>query len=167
MYLRELQRQTKTNSLWIVLNYAMWNSLIFYHWYLIPWFRFRILCFTAATSENRCSHEKFKGKIHRFSLNCRFKTSLFTDRSIFSSKSVERAWWNINRGGFIDPRRKGTVVGEEENRRFIFSFSLSELVFARSTALNEKKKKTSVYRLIQNRQAVQEDNWVWSQRVIR
>ena len=41
-------------------------------------------------------------------------------------------------------RRKGVVVGEEENRRFIFSFSRSELVFARSTALNEEKKKTSV-----------------------
>ena len=30
-------KKTKTNSLWIVLNYAMWNSLIFYHWYLIPY----------------------------------------------------------------------------------------------------------------------------------
>ena len=29
-------KKTKTNSLWIVLNYAMWNSLIFYHWCLIP-----------------------------------------------------------------------------------------------------------------------------------
>ena len=29
-------KKTKTNSLWIVLNYAMWNSLIFYHWLLIP-----------------------------------------------------------------------------------------------------------------------------------
>ena len=51
---------------------------------------FPVLCFSAATLENRCSHEKFKGKIHRFSLNCRFKTSLLTDRSIFCSKSVER-----------------------------------------------------------------------------
>ena len=30
-------KKTKTNYLWIVLNYAMWNRLIFYHWYLIPY----------------------------------------------------------------------------------------------------------------------------------
>ena len=32
-------KKTKTNSLWIVLTYAMWNSLpvILYHWYLIPY----------------------------------------------------------------------------------------------------------------------------------
>ena len=36
--LKGTAKKTKTNSLWIVLNYAMWNSLIFYPWYLI---RFR------------------------------------------------------------------------------------------------------------------------------
>ena len=30
-------KKTKTNSLWIVLTYAMWNSLILHHWYLIPY----------------------------------------------------------------------------------------------------------------------------------
>ena len=30
-------KKTKTNYLWIVLNYAMWNCLIFYYWYLIPY----------------------------------------------------------------------------------------------------------------------------------
>ena len=30
-------KKTKTNSHWIVLNCVMWNSLIFYHWYLIPY----------------------------------------------------------------------------------------------------------------------------------
>ena len=46
-------KKTKTNSLWIVLNYAMWNSLISIIdiWFRIPfpfpWFRFRIPYFSA------------------------------------------------------------------------------------------------------------------------
>ena len=56
IYLKRTAKKTKTNSLWIVLNYAMWNSLIFYHWYLIPYSvsvsvsvsGFRIPCFSAA-----------------------------------------------------------------------------------------------------------------------
>ena len=35
--LKGTAKKTKTNSLWIVQNYAVWNSLIFYHWYLIPY----------------------------------------------------------------------------------------------------------------------------------
>ena len=44
-------KKTKTNSLWIVLNYAMWNSLISIIdiWFRIrfPWFRFWIPYFSA------------------------------------------------------------------------------------------------------------------------
>ena len=48
---------------------------------------------------------------------CPSRCSLFTERlfSLFCSKSVERAWKKINRGGFIDHQRKRVVVGEEEN----------------------------------------------------
>ena len=64
-HLKGTAKKTKTNSRWIVLNYAMWNSLLLYDWYLIPYSvsvsvsvsvipfpfpdsGFRIPCFSAA-----------------------------------------------------------------------------------------------------------------------
>ena len=70
--------------------------------------------------------------------------------SIFSSKSVERGWWNINRRGFIDRQRKGVGVGEEENIFFLALHARSRTLasFEDVFEKNEKKKKiTSVYRL--------------------
>ena len=67
--------------------------------------------------------------------------------SIFSSKSVERGWWNINRRGFIDRQRKGVGVGEEEN---IFSLALharSRTLASLEDVFEKKKKITFVYRL--------------------
>ena len=56
--------------------------------------------------------------------------SLYVHRpSIFSSKSVERAWWKINRGGFIDRQRKGVGVGKKEIDVIYFSRSLFEICF--------------------------------------
>ena len=60
-------KKTKTNSVWIVLNNAIRSSLIFYHWYLIPysvsvsasvfvsvsWFRSS--CISAAASPAVCA----------------------------------------------------------------------------------------------------------------
>ena len=70
--------------------------------------------------------------------------------SIFSSKSVERGWWNINRRGFIDRQRKGVGVGEEENIFFLALHARSRTLASLEDVFekNEKKKKiTSVYRL--------------------
>ena len=56
--------------------------------------------------------------------------SLYVHRpSIFSSKSVERAWWKINRGGFIDRQRTGVGVGKKEIDVIYFSRSLFEICF--------------------------------------
>ena len=57
-------KKTRTNSLWIILNYAMRNSLIFYHRYLILYAvsvsvsGFQIPCFSAAGffHLSRCLH---------------------------------------------------------------------------------------------------------------
>ena len=68
----------------------------------------------------------------------------------FSSKSVERGWWNINRRGFIDRKRKGVGVREEENIFFLALHAQSRTLASLADVFekNEKKNKiTSVYRL--------------------
>ena len=70
--------------------------------------------------------------------------------SIFSSKSVERGWWNINRRGFIDRQRNGVGVGEEEKIFFLALHARSRTLASLEDVFekNEKKNKiTSVYRL--------------------
>ena len=79
-----------------------------------------------------------------------YRNTVKDPSSIFSSKSVERGWWNINRRGFIDRQRKGVGVGEEENIFFLALHARSRTLASLEDVFekNEKKNKiTSVHRL--------------------
>ena len=79
-----------------------------------------------------------------------YRNTVKDPSSIFSSKSVERGWWKINRRGCIDRQRNGVGVGEEENIFFLALHARSRTLASLEDVFekNEKKNKiTSVYRL--------------------
>ena len=54
---------------------------------------------------------------------------------------------NKKPGGFIDRRGKRVGMGEEENRRFFLALRARSRALADVFEKNEKKNRTSVYRL--------------------
>ena len=77
-----------------------------------------------------------------------YRNTVKDPSSIFSSKSVERGWWNINRRGFIDRQRKGVGVGEEENIFFLALHARSRTLASLEDVFekNEKKNKITSHR---------------------